>query len=209
MASNTPEQVAPPALPQSTPEYNRQFQDQYSNVLRIYFNRLSSVLGALLSSVSGGAAIFFPTGTFKSFAIQSPVAVDTATPITLEQTPIARGISVLAGNTDVELSFRGVYTVNIILQMHSLNGTSKNILVWVKKNGVGVPYSAQQVTFAKIGFGQLIYTRVIEAEPNDVLQFDWAVSNLNIQLEATAPTAVHPGIASATVSISFASNVEL
>lgn len=32
-----------PNLPVATPEYQRQYQDQYSNVLRLYFNQLDSI----------------------------------------------------------------------------------------------------------------------------------------------------------------------
>ena len=31
-----------PNLPVATPDYQKQYQDQYSNVLRLYFNQLDS-----------------------------------------------------------------------------------------------------------------------------------------------------------------------
>lgn len=36
-------QVAPPALPQATDQYDRRYQDQLNNVLRLYFNRIHSL----------------------------------------------------------------------------------------------------------------------------------------------------------------------
>ena len=36
-------QVAPPALPQAPEEYERQYQDQLNNVLRLYFNRINAL----------------------------------------------------------------------------------------------------------------------------------------------------------------------
>jgi hypothetical protein len=36
-------QIPPPALPQATGEYDKRFIDQYSNILRLYFNQLNSV----------------------------------------------------------------------------------------------------------------------------------------------------------------------
>jgi hypothetical protein len=41
------EKIAPPALPQATNEYSRAYQDQINNVLRLYFNRVQSILGQL------------------------------------------------------------------------------------------------------------------------------------------------------------------
>ena len=35
--------IAAPNLPLPTPEYNRQYFDQLTNVLRLYFNRLDEI----------------------------------------------------------------------------------------------------------------------------------------------------------------------
>jgi hypothetical protein len=40
-------QVAAPNLPLAPTEYERQYQDQLNNVLRLYFNRLDSILDQL------------------------------------------------------------------------------------------------------------------------------------------------------------------
>lgn len=40
--------VAPPALPQAPDEYGRAYQDQFNNVLRLYFNRLSVIMQELI-----------------------------------------------------------------------------------------------------------------------------------------------------------------
>jgi hypothetical protein len=42
--------IAAPSLPLATEEYSRQFQDQLNNVLRLYFNRLDSLVGQLTAS---------------------------------------------------------------------------------------------------------------------------------------------------------------
>jgi hypothetical protein len=42
--------IAAPNLPLATPEYNPQYQDQLNNVLRLYFNRLDSLVGQLTAS---------------------------------------------------------------------------------------------------------------------------------------------------------------
>lgn len=41
------QRIQPPALPLATEEYDRQYQDQLNNVLRLYFNRLQSILNQL------------------------------------------------------------------------------------------------------------------------------------------------------------------
>lgn len=52
-----------PSIPLAPQEWNAQFHDQYSNVLRLYFNQLSHVLGQF-GNRQGGKLINFPYGAF-------------------------------------------------------------------------------------------------------------------------------------------------
>ena len=45
------QRIAPPNLPLATPEYSKAYQDQLNNVLRLYFNRLQSILGQLVATM--------------------------------------------------------------------------------------------------------------------------------------------------------------
>jgi hypothetical protein len=54
---------APPNLPLGTEQYERRYQDQFTNVLRLYFNQLRNSLAELFSG-QGGKYISFPTGAF-------------------------------------------------------------------------------------------------------------------------------------------------
>jgi len=52
-----------PRLPAATVEWDHRFMEQHSNILRLYFNQLDSVLASLLSS-AGGSYLNFPNGAF-------------------------------------------------------------------------------------------------------------------------------------------------
>jgi len=54
---------APPSLPLGTDQYERRYQDQYSNVLRLYFNQLRNSLSELFG-INGGKYLEFPNGAF-------------------------------------------------------------------------------------------------------------------------------------------------
>ena len=60
-----------PALPLPTEQYDRPFMDQAFNVLRLFFNRLSNTLGALLSTDDGGKVLYMPRGLFYSTVDQT------------------------------------------------------------------------------------------------------------------------------------------
>ena len=51
--------VVAPSLPNATPDYEKQYEDQYSNVLRLYFNQLDNFTRALTAS-GGGVGLSFP-----------------------------------------------------------------------------------------------------------------------------------------------------
>ena len=54
---------AVPNLPLGTQEYERRYQDQFTNVLRLYFNQLRNALSELLGN-AGGKYLQFPCGAF-------------------------------------------------------------------------------------------------------------------------------------------------
>lgn len=61
--ADTIQNPAPPSLPLGPNQYERTYQDQYSNVLRLYFNRLQNALSILFGD-RGGRYLSFPHGSF-------------------------------------------------------------------------------------------------------------------------------------------------
>lgn len=55
--------IASPNLPLATPEYSPIYQDQLNSVLRLYFNRLDSLIGQLTAS-NMAASLDLPVGAF-------------------------------------------------------------------------------------------------------------------------------------------------
>jgi hypothetical protein len=78
------EPVEPPALPSAPPEYNPAERERYSNILRLYFNRIASFLRNLIGT-AGGRFLDFPNGAFSdsrdylvgSSAVDAPLRFDT------------------------------------------------------------------------------------------------------------------------------------
>jgi len=58
--------VAPPNLPNAPRGYDPQFQEQFNNVLRLYFNQLSNILGQLVANTSS-LPITFPATSLDAF----------------------------------------------------------------------------------------------------------------------------------------------
>jgi hypothetical protein len=75
---------AVPNLPLAPVDYEKQYQEQLNNVLRLYFNQLNN-LNSILVGSTGGAYIQFPNGAFH----QDGVTTLTANITNTSTTPIA------------------------------------------------------------------------------------------------------------------------
>ena len=77
-----------PRLLAAPVEYSAQYQEQYSNALRLYFNQLQNFF-LLLTSNPGGAFIQFPYGAFHqngSTTLSANITNNSTTPIQVADT---------------------------------------------------------------------------------------------------------------------------
>jgi hypothetical protein len=78
--------VTPPRLPSAPVEYNAQYQEQFMNILRLYFNQINAPLPAIFASagvgtteVVGGLTFAQPSPTTAGqFVISLPTQADVA-----------------------------------------------------------------------------------------------------------------------------------
>jgi hypothetical protein len=62
--------IAAPSLPQAPAQWNKSFHDQYSNVLRLYFNRLDDFIARLMASSSTPLPVELPSTYLDAFGRQ-------------------------------------------------------------------------------------------------------------------------------------------
>jgi len=200
-----------PALPQATVEYQRQYQDQLNNVLRIYFNQLDNATNAITSDLAGGSLLYFPHGAFVSTTSQTMPTADSARlisfPDTLAGTEII-GMSVVNGNR-VLFEYAGAYQISVNLHVRSTSAADKDVTVWLRKNGVDIPNSARRETLRGVGSSIIEYTLSVELAALSYIEVVWAANNSNVELTATAANAPYPAVPSAIVNIEQKSNVLL
>jgi len=133
--------VVQPRLPSAPTQYDAQFIEQYSNVLRLYFNQLDNLTGVLLGE-TGGRYIRFPYGAFSSGVDQTATA-NTANLITLNTTDFANGVSIASSKITVENA--GIYNLQFSVQLENNDGAPQDVFIWLKQNGVDIPGSTGKV----------------------------------------------------------------
>lgn len=206
--ANQINKAEPPALPLAPEQYNRPFMDQNSNVLRLFFNRLTNSLNTLLGTDDGGKVLYMPRGLFYSTTDQTAAVVNTGYPVEFENTYIGNGVSIAGANDSrVTVIADGVYNFQVTLQTQHTNSSNVTIWTWINKNGTDVPYGGQKQTIKGNGDQAIYWNFSIDLTAGQYIEMYWATDDTALSLDSEAATAPHPGVPSAIVAVSFVSNL--
>lgn len=124
---------APPNLPLGTMQYERRYQDQFSNVLRLYFNQLKNVLGELFGN-NGGRYIEFPHIAASDGAVQYATAANTPTIVKWNTLDAGSGFTLNADST-ATAQISGIYKITYSLQFANNDNAAHDAVVWLRLNG--------------------------------------------------------------------------
>jgi len=206
--ANEVDKVAAPALPLAQDNYNRSVTDQFNNILRLFFRRLTNVINEILSTEDGGKVLYMPRGLFYSTTGQTAVATNTGYPVEFENTYIGNGTSIGGvDNTRITVSAAGIYNFQVTLTTQHTNSSDVTIWTWINKNGTDVPYGGQKQTIKGNGDQAIYWNFSIDLTADQYIEMYWATSDTALSLHTEAATSPHPGIPSTIVAVSFVSNL--
>jgi hypothetical protein len=212
----TPNRIINPAvpnLPLGTREYEQRYQDQFTNILRLYFNQLRNSLNELLGN-AGGKYLAFPYGAFSSSVDQTTTA-NTATLMTLNTTDFSNEVSI--NSSKITVANGGIYNLQFSAQFQNTDNQIQDISIWLRQNGVDIPGStgfvsipahksasageeAHQIT----GWNYFLYMNA-----NDYVQIYWSatLASVTIQAYPTSVSPVRPSTQSVVATLSFVSTL--
>ena len=206
MASRQLQHPAAPNLPLAGAEYTRQYQDQFANVLRLYFNRLNNNLLNLFGS-NGGQFIDCPNGLFFDLGTYSPALINTGYPLEFKVAYLSNAVRVV-DNTKITVDIPGVYNVQFSSAITSTNSSLKTVWVWIRRNGTDVGYSTNEYTVSGSGTDTIISWQFnIDLDIGEYIEMVWGADSTNVQIATTPPTppAPHPGIPANVIAVNFIS----
>jgi hypothetical protein len=223
MALNRSAPIRPskaPNLPNAPREgYNANYFDQYSNVLRLYFNQIDNFGSSLLNG-SGGGSVTFPYGAFSSGVTQS-AASNTATALTFNTTDFANGFSIVS-NSRITPDYPGLYNLQFSVQLQSLSNAPEDTYIWLKQ------YTAATATLADIAGSTGVVGLLARKNPGDpshdikgwnyyvsmaagdYLQIYWSTTNgtdVTIPYYAASASPTKPATQSVVATMSFVSAI--
>lgn len=202
---------AVPNLPLGTEQYERRYQDQFTNILRLYFNQLKNALSELLGS-AGGKYLAFPYGAFSSSQSQTTTA-NTATLMTLNTTDFANGVSISGSKITVENA--GVYNLQFSTQFQNTDNAIQDISIWLRQNGTDIPGSTGFVSIParkSASPGQEAHEIIgwnyyLSMNAGDYIQIYWSttLATVTIQAYGTSTGPTRPSTQSVVATLSFVS----
>lgn len=202
--------TAAPNLPLSPKEFTPQYQEQFNNVLRLYFNQLDKILGQLQTS-SGGAGVRLPYGAFSDFTDQT-TTVNTATLMGLSVTDFTNEVSLQTGSK-ITVSNAGIYNLQFSAQFQNLDNAPQDAFIWLKQNDVDITGSTGLVGMparksAGVPFHDIKgWNYYLSMNAGDYIQIYWSTTSadVTIQTYAASGTPTKPSTASVVATLSFVS----
>ena len=203
---NEIDRVATPALPLAPEGYDRPYMDQNSNVLRLFFNRFVNVVNTLLSTDVGGRFLYMPRGSFYSTVDQTAAMTGTGYAVTFNNTSYNSAIT-LSNNSRINVQNPGIYKFDVTLQLEHNNSSETPVTVWEQKNGSDIAYSGHMFDVKGNDDYVIHWGFTVSLAANDYIEVYWATGDTQLNLHTEAATSPHPGIPSASIDVSFVSNV--
>jgi hypothetical protein len=119
---------------------------------------------------------------------------------------ISSGITVQndgSGNpTLITIPTDGIYDIQFSAQAErQQGGGQKTLIIWLRKNGVDVPYTATFIGFVSNGIEQVAaWNYFIDAQAGDEYQLMWSQDD-DISLIVLPATAIHPEVPSVILTV--------
>ena len=224
--ATTPKQITDivptiaPRLPAATVDYSQQYQDQFTNILRLYFNGIDTTFGGLLGNVKTGTSLH-PGGGYLAFpyaAIQRTTdktfTANTATLITFDQTDFANDCTNNTSN-GIHVNVAGIYNYQFSVQFRNSDTSIHSAWVWLRVNGADVAGTGSKFDVDSShggvdGFVIGAANFYVQLQAGDYVEMWAAAENAAVYMEAyaaqTSPFAM-PAIPSVVATLSFVSEI--
>jgi hypothetical protein len=206
--------VVQPRLPAAPMEYSAEFIEQYSNILRLYFNQLDNLTGVVLGE-SGGRFIRFPYGAFSSDQDQTTTA-NTATLMTLNTTDFSNQVSI--SSSKITVVNAGIYNLQFSVQLENSNNAPQDVYIWLRQGNDGGASADITGSTGKVGMParknpgdpfHAIYgwNYFLSMQANDYVQIYWSTTSadVSIQYYAASGSPTKPSTQSVVATLSFVS----
>lgn len=172
-------------------------------------NNVIPLAACIVSDASAGVIFVRPTiqqmqyyGVFVKSTDQSPASTNTEYLLTFDSTEISNGVTIGSPTSRIIVPASGLYRLDANLQLTSGSSSSKNIWVWMKKNGTALANSARIVTSdLNNGYIPIAISETISLAANDYVEMAFASDSTNVTVDTVAATAFAPAAPAIVLSV--------
>jgi len=195
---SAPRGVSPPNLPTAPNDYERRYQDQFANALRLFFNNLTREVNSPTPHAS-----YFDTTTQTN-----PVA-DAVNLFTYDSVESEFEISRGVPTSKIYVANTAVYNFQFSAQLDKSGGSATAVWIWPRINGVNVPNSATKVVIDGPN-NEVVpaWNFVLVMQAGDYFELAWQSADTDVIIAAAAAASNYPAIPSIIMTVTWVSNYE-
>lgn len=190
--------IVAPNYPVAPAVYNKKYQDQFSNVVRLYSNTVANAVNAPKIH-----------GSFYDTTDQTNPVANAENLIKLNSTVMAYGTKIGSPTSRIYVAETGVYNIQFSAQLNKTTGGGASAAyIWLKINGVNVANSAGKVVVSGPNAETIAawnYLNILKA--NDYIELAWSSPETNMILQADNAAPPVPEVPSVIVTVTGVSNI--
>lgn len=200
----------PPGLPLAPVAYEQRYIDQLNNILRLYFNQISTTLSTMVRS-SGGELVVFPYGAFSDYTDQTAAVINTPYVMTFNTTDLSNGVTVVTGSK-LTVSYTGIYNLQWSGQFENTGVADHDADVWIKINGTAVVGSTGRISVPSShggvnGHGIFGWNFLLSLTAGDYVELWWQTDSTTVSIQNYAASGSVPSTASLIATMTFVSSI--
>ena len=190
--------ISPPNLPVAPTEYQVRYQDQFSNVLRLFFSQVANRVNSPTAHAS-----YFDTTTQPN-PVADAVNLFTYNSVVTQQA-VKRGVP----TSKIFVAQTGIYNFQFSAQLDKTGGSASAVYIWPRVNGVNLPDSATKIVIDGPN-NEIVaaWNFVLVMQANDYFELAWQSSDTNVVIPYVAATGNIPAIPSIILTVVWVSNYE-
>ena len=200
-----------PNLPLGPPQYESSYQDQFTNQLRLYFNKIDALFSGLLD-YKGGAQLNYPYAAIQR-TTDLLFTANTAKQVTFDTNDYLNGCT-NDGTDGIHVEVSGIYNYQFSVQLKNTDTSIHSAWIWLRVNNNDQAGTASKFDVISSHGGVPGYVIAaanfyVSLNAGDYVEMWSAVDNVAVTFDAvaaqTSPFAM-PSIPSIVATLSFVSS---
>jgi len=190
--------VVPPNLPVAPTDYQVRYQDQLTNILRLYFSQISNRINSPIAHAS-----YYDTTT-QTNPVANQVNLFRYNSV-VSEFGITRGVP----TSKIFVSNTGVYNFQFSAQIDKTVAGVDQMWIWPRINGVNVPDSATKINIQGNAEAEVAaWNFLLVMQAGDYFELAWQSPEDKMIILAEPAASNYPGIPSIIMTVTWVSNYE-